>query len=125
MCDACSTYALAGFTSCNICGMPCKARPSKPKRGKRGKQVSATVSRDIKPLAVETAVNRLHACGLTDDSKIAAGLANGAVANALYGKDSGDSEQVFLRYVLLVERVAAVYPEVARYRNRLISGIAA
>ena len=124
-------YSAGNFTECPECpasaitAVSKRAKVPAPTKPKKARNQGKSASKEVKPLLVATAVNRLHAAGLNTDAKIAAGLANGLTANALYGTDSGDSEGVFLRYMLLVERVEGEYPEVARFRNRLVSGIAA
>jgi hypothetical protein len=130
-CERGHPYSTGNFDSCPQCPVsapvtvPKRTKVSTPTKAKKASKQGKSASKEVKPLLAATAVNRLHAAGLNTDAKIAEGIANGATANALYGTDSGDSEGVFLRYMLIVERVEGEYPEVARFRNRLVSGIAA
>jgi hypothetical protein len=134
MCQYCHLYTAIG-KPCDVCGLQAptsapvavskRAKVAAPTKPKKARKQGKSASKEIKPLLAATAVNRLHAAGLNTDAKIAEGIANGATANALYAGGSGDGEEIFLRYMLIVERVESEYPEVARFRNRLVSGIAA
>jgi hypothetical protein len=133
MCQFCHLYTAIG-KPCDVCGLQAppsapvavskRAKVAAPTKAKKARKQAKSASKEIKPLLAATAVNRLHAAGLNTDAKIAAGIVNGIAANALYGTDSGDSEGVFLRYMLIVERIENEYPEVARFRNRMVSGLA-
>jgi hypothetical protein len=128
-------YYAAGFVTCPECDMPHANLSTGDSDGVqvvtvvRRKQSRAKAQKQptvgTKPLS-DTEVNkRLQAAGLLEDTQLADGLATGATVNALYADGTGDSEQVFLAYMDLVDRLASERRELARFRYRLVSGIAA
>ena len=108
-CPYCTLFA-AQSLPCAVCaaGKP-KRKPGTPKA--TGKRLSTEA--------------RLQQAGLTSDDAIRAAIPTGALANALYGDTQGTTEAVLRDYMALVERVAGDDENVLKYRNRLVSGVAA
>jgi hypothetical protein len=110
-CPYCKLYA-AQSLPCAVCaatGKP-KRKPSKPKATARKRH------------SLET---RLQQAGLTSDDAIRDAIPTGALTAALYGATQGTTDAVLRDYMALVERVAGDNENVLKYRNRLVSGVAA
>lgn len=124
MCEYCHLYTAIG-KPCEVCKPVTVASKPKSRKREAGKPVGKKTTAAIKPLNPVTVKARLDAAGLTDTSMIVSGIQTGAVAGALYNGSSGNTEGVFLAYVAIVDSLVAEYPQVAKYRNRLVSGRAA
>lgn len=127
MCDACATYALAGFSVCNICEQPVASgqKDGKPERKLSTQAKAVNSPKNVHPAPLKVMPTKqytksiapilatLKADGMDTDSKIADGLRTGRVVQAI-------SWQV--NYLHVIDYLESNGFDVGRYRYRVVCG---